>query len=116
MQQAAEALEYERAAKCRDQIASLRQVFERQRVISTRDEDLDVFGLAAEGGEAQVQLFLIRRGRLVGRETFTFQPAAETAGGLLSALLKQFYLGARDIPREILLSHPLELEDAPLIA
>jgi excinuclease ABC subunit C len=113
MQRAAEALEYERAAKYRDQIASLRQVLERQRVISPRDEDQDVFGLAAEGGEAQIQLFLIRRGRLIGRETFTFESATETAGGLLSAVLKQFYLGARDIPREILLSHPVE--DAPLI-
>ncbi|HWQ70049.1 MAG TPA: excinuclease ABC subunit UvrC [Patescibacteria group bacterium] len=114
MQQAAETLEYERAAKHRDQIASLRQVFERQRIISPRGEDQDVFGLAAEGGEAQVQLFLIRRGRLIGRETFTFELKAETTSELLSAVLKQFYLGARDIPREILLSEPLE--DAPLIA
>src|SRR5574337_860369 len=114
MQRAAEALEYERAAKYRDQIASLRQVFERQRVISPRDEDQDVFGLAVEGGEAQVQLFLIRRGRLIGRETFTFELKAETMGGLLSSLIDQFYLGARDIPREILLSH--SVDDAPLIA
>lgn len=114
MQQAAETLEYERAAKHRDQIASLRQVFERQRIISPRGEDQDVFGLAAEGGEAHVQLFLIRRGRLIGRETFTFELKTETVGGLLSAVLKQFYLRARDIPREILLSEPLE--DAPLIA
>lgn len=114
MHQAAEALEFEQAAKYRDQIASLRQVFERQKVLSPRGEDQDVFGLAQEGGEAQVQLFLIRRGRLIGRETFTFQLGAETAGGLLTSLIKQFYLGARDIPREVLLSHPLE--DAPLIA
>ncbi len=114
MHQAAEALEFEQAAKYRDQIASLRQVFERQKVISPRGEDQDVFGLAQEGGEAQVQLFLIRRGRLIGRETFSFQLGAETTGGLLTSLIKQFYLGSRDIPREILLSHPLE--DAPLIA
>jgi excinuclease ABC subunit C len=114
MHQAAEALEFEQAAKYRDQIASLRQVFERQKVISPRGEDQDVFALAQEGGEAQIQLFLIRRGRLIGRETFTFQLGAQTAGGLLTSLIKQFYLGARDIPPEILLSHPLE--DAPLIA
>src|SRR5574337_652320 len=114
MHQAAEALQFEQAAKYRDQIASLRQVFERQRIISPRGENQDVFGLAAEGGEAQVQLFLIRRGRLIGRETFTFELAAETVGGLLTAVLKQFYLGARDIPREILLSHAVD--DAPLIA
>jgi excinuclease ABC subunit C len=114
MHQAAEGLEFEQAAKYRDQIASLRQVFERQKVISPRGEDLDVFGLAHEGREAQVQLFLIRRGRLIGRETFTFELGAETPSGLLASLLKQFYVGARDIPKEILLSDPLE--DASLIA
>lgn len=114
MHQAAESLEFEQAAKYRDQIASLRQVFERQKVISPRGEDLDVFGLAHEAREAQVQLFLIRRGRLIGRETFTFELGAETPSGLLASLLKQFYVGARDIPKEILLSDPLE--DASLIA
>ena len=114
MHQAAESLEFEQAAKYRDQIASLRQVFERQKVISPRGEDLDVFGLAHEAREAQVQLFLIRRGRLIGRETFTFELGAETPRGLLASLLKQFYVGSRDIPKEILLSHPLE--DASLIA
>ena len=114
MHQAAESLEFEQAAKYRDQIASLRQVFERQKVISPRGEDLDVFGLAHEAREAQVQLFLIRRGRLIGRETFTFELGAETPSGLLASLLKQFYVGSRNIPKEILLSHPLE--DASLIA
>jgi excinuclease ABC subunit C len=114
MHQAAESLEFEQAAKYRDQIASLRQVFERQKVISPRGEDLDVFGLAHEAREAQVQLFLIRRGRLIGRETFTFELGAETPSGLLASLLKQFYVGSREIPKEILLSHPLE--DASLIA
>ncbi len=114
MRQAAEALQFERAAGYRDQIAALRQVFERQKVISIRGEDQDIFALATAGGEAQVQLFLVRRGRLIGRETFAVEPAAETGGGLLSALLRQFYLGARDIPRQILLSHPLD--DASLIA
>lgn len=114
MHQAAESLEFEQAAKYRDQIASLCQVFERQKVISPRGEDLDVFGLAHEAREAQVQLFLIRRGRLIGRETFTFELGAETPSGLLASLLKQFYVGSRDIPKEILLSHPLE--DASLIA
>ena len=113
MHRSAEALEFERAAQYRDQIASLRQVFERQKVISSRGEDQDVFGLAHEGQEAQVQLFAIRRGRLIGRETFTFDLGTQTPGGLLASLLKQFYLGARDIPREILISEALD--DASLI-
>ena len=114
MRLAAEALEFEQAAKYRDQIGSLRQVFERQKMISPKGEDQDIFGLAHEGLEAQIQLFLIRRGRLIGRETFSFELGTESSGGLLASLLKQFYLGARDIPREVLVSHPPE--DAALIA
>jgi excinuclease ABC subunit C len=114
MHRAADALEFEQAATYRDQIAALRHVFERQKMISPRGEDQDVFGLATEGQEAQIQLFVIRRGRLIGRETFTFDLGTQTTGGLLTSLLEQFYLGARDIPREILISEALE--DAPLIA
>jgi len=114
MHGAAEALEFERAAKYRDQIASLRQVFERQKMISPKGEDQDVFGLAHEGHEVQVQLFVIRRGRLIGRETFTFDLGTQTPADLLASLLKQFYLGARDIPQEILISEALD--DAALIA
>jgi excinuclease ABC subunit C len=113
MHRAAEALDFEQAAKYRDEIASLRQVFERQKVISPRNEDQDVFGLASEGREAQVQLLVIRRGRLIGRETFTFDLGTQSPGELLASLLKQFYLGARDIPKEILISEALE--DASLI-
>jgi excinuclease ABC subunit C len=113
MREAAESLAFEQAAKYRDQLASLRQVLERQTMISPRGEDQDVFGLAQEGREVQIQLFLIRRGRLIGRETFTFELGADTPEALLTSFLKQFYLGARDIPRTILLSH--RPEDAALI-
>jgi excinuclease ABC subunit C len=114
MHKAAEALEFEQAATYRDQLAALRQAFERQKVISPREEDQDVFGLAHDGREVQIQLFLVRRGRLIGRESFTFELGAETPDGVLAAFLKQFYLGARDIPREILLSW--HLDDAALIS
>ncbi len=119
MHQAAERLEYERAARLRDQIASLRHALENQRVISTRGEDQDVFGLAQEGSELQIQLLVVRGGRLIGRDSFAFeagtQPTSshrpvgwvtsEGLAGLLSSLLAQYYLGARHIPKTILMSH-----------
>jgi excinuclease ABC subunit C len=119
MHQTAERLEYERAARLRDQIASLRHALENQRVISARGEDQDVFGLAREGSELQIQLLVVRGGRLIGRDSFAFEAGTQpTSGhrpvgwvppggdaGLLGSLLAQYYLGSRHIPRTILTSH-----------
>jgi excinuclease ABC subunit C len=107
MEEAAARLEFERAARLRDQLASLRLAGEGQRAISARGEDQDVFGVAQEGREAQVQLLVVRGGKLIGRDRFEFESVPpDAAGGLLGALLPQYYLGAREIPRTILTSHP----------
>jgi excinuclease ABC subunit C len=119
MHEAAERLQYERAAKLRNQIASLRHATENQRVISARGEDQDVFGLVQEGNELHIQLLVVRGGRLIGQDSFAFeagtQPTSghrpvgwvppEGAAGVLGSLLAQYYLGARHIPKTILTSH-----------
>ncbi|MBI2563800.1 MAG: excinuclease ABC subunit C [candidate division NC10 bacterium] len=135
MHEAAERLQYERAAKLRNQIASLRHATENQRVISARGEDQDVFGLVQEGNELHIQLLVVRGGRLIGQDSFAFeagtQPTSghrpaplrhavrggvgwvppEGAGGVLGSLLAQYYLGARHIPKTILTSHlPAEVD------
>jgi excinuclease ABC subunit C len=106
MQEASDRLDFERAARLRDQIDSLRRAGEGQRAISPRGEDQDVFGVAQEGREAQVQLLVVRDGKLIGRDRFGFDDVAPGgAADLLGALLPQYYLGAREIPRTILTSH-----------
>jgi excinuclease ABC subunit C len=106
MSQAADRLEYERAAKIRDRIETLRDATENQRVISARGEDQDIFGLAQEGSEVQVQLLVVRGGQLIGRDSFVFEGMAPGgAAELLSSLLAQYYLGSRHIPKAILTSH-----------
>jgi excinuclease ABC subunit C len=106
MEAAAQRLEFERAARFRDQITALREGTEGQRVISARAEDQDVFGLAAEGSEVQVQLLIVRGGRLIGQDSFGFDGAPGSGpAGQLRALLTQYYLGARYIPGTILASH-----------
>ncbi len=115
MREAADRLEFERAARLRDQLTSLRQVMEAQRVISARGEDQDAFGVAHQGREAQIQLLIVRGGRLIGREAFAFDGvSAADVPGLLAGLLKQYYLRRRDLPREILVSEAPE--DGGLIA
>ncbi|HXJ84258.1 MAG TPA: excinuclease ABC subunit UvrC [Candidatus Methylomirabilis sp.] len=110
MESAAGDMKFERAAGLRDQIQALNTVRERQKIISTEETDQDVVGIVRQGTDACVQLFFVRKGRLMGRESFFFDRVSGSgAGEILSAFLRQFY--ARDVtpPPEILLSEePLE--------
>ncbi len=105
MEAAAAELKFERAAGLRDQIQALNQIRERQKMISTEEADQDVVGVVRRGPDACVQLFFVRKGRLVGRETFFLDRVAGASDGeVLSAFLRQFY--TRDVapPPEVLLS------------
>ena len=105
MERASEELNFERAAVLRDQIQALNKVRERQKIISTDLEDQDIIGLARQGADACVQLFFVRRGRLLGRESFFFDRLRGTSEGeILAAFIHQFYSRAVAPPREMLLS------------
>ena len=110
MEQAAADLEYEQAARFRDQIASLRRVQEKQ-YISAESGDLDVIAAAVERGVGCVQVFTIRGGQNLGNRTYypkmeAGQLETEDVTHLLDSFLPQYYLRAgRPIPSEILLSH-----------
>ncbi len=116
MQLAAERLQFERAAIMRDQIRAAGQLVERQKVVSGKQEDEDVVAFAQDErtGEACVQVFFIRRGKLIGRETFVLEGAgSEQNGELVSAFVKQFYDEAAFIPPSILL--PKDLDERAII-
>lgn len=105
MEAAASALRFERAAGLRDQIQALNTVRERQKIISTEEADQDIVGVVRQGPDACVQLFFVRKGRLMGRESFFFDRVSGwSSGEILSAFVRQFY--SRDVtpPAEILLS------------
>ena len=72
MEAAAGEMKFERAAGLRDQIQALNTVRERQKIISTEEADQDVVGVVRQGADACVQLFFVRKGRLMGRESFFF--------------------------------------------
>ncbi len=111
MQAAAENLQFERAALLRDQIKAARQIVERQKVVSGAQEDEDVIAFAqdARTGEACVQVFFVRRGKLIGRENFVLEGVeAEANGELLAAFVKQFYDEAAFVPPSIVLQKDLD--------
>ena len=103
MEQAANLLEYEKAARYRDQIATLRQVLEKQYVHGVRG-DLDLIACASRLGLACVQVFYIRKGQHIGEKTFFPNlPDEDEPASVLKAFVPQYYLD-RTVPHEIILS------------
>ena len=114
MQMMAEKMQYEKAATIRDQIQSIQKVVEKQKVISTRQMDSDVVALARSNGEACVQIFFIRSGKLVGREYFILEGTDEEKDSeVIAQFLKQFYAETATFPSEVLL--PNDVEEAIII-
>ncbi len=114
METAAEELNFERAASIRDQIQAIERVVERQRVISPDRIDSDVIAMARADGEACVQIFFIRGGKLIGREYFILEGTEdESDREVVSEFLKQFYAEAASVPPQVLL--PNEVEEAKII-
>jgi excinuclease ABC subunit C len=130
MDKAADAEEFERAAKYRDLISTVEQLQEKQRIASVEGDDADVFGYHYENGMLAVNLFHMRGGRVLDRREFFWEdlpdrvgtgalarPAEQSSAGLdsfdpgefFSALLKQLYIGQPYVPRNIYL--PVDFED-----
>ncbi|MCW5852005.1 MAG: excinuclease ABC subunit UvrC [Anaerolineae bacterium] len=103
MEAAAENLEFEKAAKFRDQITALQQIVERQKIGVSELVDQDVIALARDNGSAVVQVYFIRGGQLVGREYFLLEGAeGEVNPEVLSSFITQFYEEVPYVPPIIL--------------
>ena len=114
MEAAAAETRFEQAAVLRDRIQALNTVRERQKIISTEETDQDIIGLVRQGPEACVQLFFVRKGRLLGRESFYFDRlVGESDGDVLSAFVRQFYARSVTPAPELVLS--TEIAEAPLV-
>ena len=114
MRAAADELEYERAARVRDRLTSVRKAIERQQMVAERNEELDVIGIAEDDLEAAVQVFFVRRGRVVGRKGFVIDKVEDVSPGeLVGDILEGLYddppLG---VPRTVLV--PSEPDDPEL--
>jgi excinuclease ABC subunit C len=114
MRDAAETLNFERAATLRDQIQSAQHIVERQKIVSSITADQDVIAFAREEGDACVQIFFVRGGKLLGREYFVLEGTQdEDEREVMAAFLKQFYDEAAYVPSEVLL--PARIEEALII-
>ena len=113
MRAAAKELEFERAARLRDRWAAVQRAIEKQQMVAERSEDIDVIGLAEDELEAAVQVFFVRKGRVVGRKGFVLDKVEDlTPGGLVDRIMEQMYgdeppLG---IPKQVLV--PVDADDS----
>ena len=109
MYKASDELEYERAAEYRDLIDSVRKVAQKQKITATDGEDRDVIAVASTGTEAVVQVFFIRKGKLIGRDHFYLTAVeGDSRNDIISSFIKQFYSGTPYIPGELMIAQDLE--------
>ncbi len=111
---AADEMKFELAGRLRDQLAAVRQVVEKQNIV-TGAGDQDVLGLARSGGQSCVQVFFVRSGKMIGRDRFLLSGGeAESDGEVLAAFVKLYYNESSFIPREILT--PATLPETELLS
>ncbi|MCE7939898.1 MAG: excinuclease ABC subunit UvrC, partial [Chloroflexi bacterium CFX6] len=114
MQQHAERLAFEEAARLRDRVATIEQIVERQRIIAPTLADQDVMAVAREDGSAVAQVFFVRNGKLIGRETFQLAGTDdETDAAVLASFVKQFYDETALVPGEVVL--PEQIVESEII-
>lgn len=116
MIKASEEMRFEKAAALRDQLKAMQSIIERQKIVFGSDyADSDVIAMAREDGEACVQIFFIRGGKLIGREYFILEGTEDTTDNqVMEEFVKQFYTEAATIPEQVML--PQELEERKIIA
>jgi excinuclease ABC subunit C len=109
MELAAANLDFEKAARIRDQVSVLRAMAEKQKVITTGMEDQDVVACARSRDNACVQVFFIRGGKLLEREHYFLQELGEISDRqLMTEFVKRFYSATAFIPKNILLQYDIE--------
>ena len=115
MKEASENLEFERAAKLRDQLKAIEEITQKQKIISSKAEDRDAAGVALAGQESVVVVLQVREGKMIGAEQLYMSgPASQTTEDVIAGFLTQYYPVAADLPDEILL--PVEPEDGDVVA
>jgi excinuclease ABC subunit C len=114
MEEAAEALEFERAADLRDRIRAAERVVTQQQIVYSSIDDEDVIGVHHEGPYSAVQVFLVRGGRLIGREHFVLDGHGDdTEAEIVWSFVVQYYSQTSDIPDELVL--PVAVDDVDAI-
>ena len=112
MEAAAENLEFEQAARLRDQLQAVEQIMTQQKAVLGGEDDQDIIAMARGINQCCVQIFFVRGGKIIGRENYFLRGTDDSSRGeVIASFMKQFYLTSQFIPRNILLETELEEQD-----
>lgn len=116
MAEAAQNMEFEKAAALRDKIRAIQSISQKQKMANMSVGDADVIAMVRAFHECLVQVFFIRDGKMTGRENFTLTASEDQSRNeILTAFVQQFYTGTAYIPKEIILQEELILEEKELL-
>lgn len=109
MMSAAENQEYEEAAYLRDQKNAIERISQKQKVSNITENDIDVIGLAKNNLSVCVEIFFVRKSKMIGREHYFFNDMKDVSNEeILSSFIKQYYITKEEIPHKIMLKEELE--------
>lgn len=109
MEEASKKMEFEKAAYIRDKIIAIERISEKQRVSNITENNIDVIGLARNDIEVCIEVFFIRKSKMIGRENFFLQNLAdETDKQILSEFVKQYYVGREILPNKIMVKEDID--------
>ena len=115
MQDAAENYAFEEAARLRDQLQAVERLNESQKAVTNNGGDMDIIGFAQDMTGICLQIFFVRKGKLIGRDNFFLQDTGDTPQEVLTAFVKQYYNEATFVPKEIVLPYLLEADEQSVI-
>lgn len=115
MQDAAENYAFEEAARLRDQLQAVERLNESQKAVTSNGGDMDVIGFAQDMTGICLQIFFVRKGKLIGRDNFFLQDAGDTPQEVMTAFVKQYYNEATFVPKEIVMPYLPEAAEQAVI-
>lgn len=115
MQEAADNYAFEEAARLRDQLQAVARLNEAQKAVTNNGGDMDIFGLGQDMTGLCVQLFFVRKGKLIGRDNFFMPDGGDTPQEVMTAFVKQYYNEATFVPKEVVLPYLPEEDEKQLI-
>lgn len=113
MEQASDNMQYEKAAYLRDKKIAIERITEKQKVSNISENDIDVIGLARNDCQVCIEIFFVRKSKMIGREHYFLEHFSdETDSEILSNFIKQYYFGRAILPNKIMLKEEIEDKDA----
>ena len=115
MQEAAENYAFEEAARLRDQLQAVERLNETQKAVTNNGGDMDIIGFGKDMTGLCLQIFFVRKGKLMGRDNFFLEDADDTSDEVITAFIKQYYNEATFVPHEIVVPYLPEVAEQQLI-